>query len=134
MEELVFDNWAELPSLADAEGAELAELAAAILDAKKGHNVAVIRVQGRSDITDYLVLCSANSSTHVSALAGELEFRMGQRGVSPLHTDGGNARNWQVVDYGVVMVHVFDREAREFYNLDKLYREVGETTPTKEDV
>ena len=134
MEDLVFDNWAELPSLAEADSTELAEIAAAILDAKKGQNIAVIRVKERSDITDYLVLCSANSSTHVSALAGELEFRMGQRGVSPLHTDGGNARNWQVVDYGVVMVHVFDREAREFYNLDKLYREVGETTPTKEDV
>ena len=134
MEDLVFDNWAELPSLAEADSAELAEIAAAILDSKKGQNIAVIRVKERSDITDYLVLCSANSSTHVSALAGELEFRMGQRGVSPLHTDGGNARNWQVVDYGVVMVHVFDREAREFYNLDKLYREVGETTPTKEDV
>lgn len=131
MEDLVFDNWAELPSLEKAEAAELAEIAAAILDAKKGQNIAVIRVKGRSDITDYLVLCSANSSTHVSALSGELEFRLGQRGVTPLHTDGGNARNWQVVDYGVVMVHIFDREAREFYNLDKLYREVGETT--KED-
>lgn len=133
MEELVFDHWAELPSLADAESAELAEIAAAILDAKKGANIAVICVKGRSDITDYLVLCSANSSTHVAALAGELEFRMEQRGVTPLHTDGGNARNWQVVDYGTIMVHVFDREARDFYNLDKLYREVGETAPTKED-
>lgn len=133
MEELVFDNWAELPSLEDASAAELAELAAAILDAKKGHEIAVICVQGRSDITDYLVLCSANSNTHVVALSGELEFRLGQRGVTPLHTDGGNARNWQVVDYGTVMVHIFDREAREFYNLDKLYREVATTTPSKED-
>lgn len=133
MEELVFDNWAELPSLEDASAAELAELAAAILDAKKGHEIAVICVQGRSDITDYLVLCSANSNTHVAALSGELEFRLGQRGVTPLHTDGGNARNWQVVDYGTVMVHIFDREAREFYNLDKLYREVATTTPSKED-
>lgn len=133
MEELVFDNWAELPSLADAEGAELAELAAAILDAKKGHNVAVIRVQGRSDITDYLVLCTANSNTHVAALVGELDYRFSQRGLSPLHADGGNARNWQVLDYGVIMVHVFDREARDFYNLDKLYREVDETASTKEN-
>lgn len=126
MEELVFDHWAELPSLADASAAELAEIAAAILDAKKGQNITVICVAGRSDITDYLVQCSANSNTHVAALSGELEFRMGQRGVEPLHTDGGNARNWQVVDYGTVMVHIFDREAREFYNLDKLYKEVTE--------
>ena len=123
MEELVFDNWENLPSLAEAEGAELAELCRAILDSKKGEHLAVIRVEGRSDITDYLVLCSAQSSTHVKALADELEFRLGQRGLHPIHTDGGNGRNWQVLDYASVMVHVFDREAREFYNLDKLYRE-----------
>ncbi len=122
MEEL-FENWQALPSLADADAAELAETCRAVLDMKKGSNIAVIRVEGRSDITDYLVLCSANSGTHVAALSGELEFRLDQRGVQPLHTDGGNARNWQVVDYGTVMVHIFDREAREFYNLDKLYRE-----------
>lgn len=122
MEEL-FESWEQKPSLADAEAAELAEACRYVLDMKKGGNIAVIRVEGRSDITDYLVLCSANSATHVSALSGELEYRLGQRGVQPLHTDGGNARNWQVVDYGTVMVHIFDREAREFYNLDKLYRE-----------
>ena len=132
MEEL-FENWQALPSLADADAAELAETCRAVLDMKKGSNIAVIRVEGRSDITDYLVLCSANSGTHVAALSGELEFRLDQRGVQPLHTDGGNARNWQVLDYGVVMVHVFDREARDFYNLDKLYREVGEATSTKEN-
>ena len=130
MEEL-FENWADLPSLADAPAAELAEACRVVLDMKKGQNIAVIRVEGRSDITDYLVLCSANSGTHVAALSGELEFRLAQRGVTPLHTDGGNARNWQVVDYATVMVHIFDREARDFYNLDILYREV--TAVTEED-
>ena len=95
MEELVFDNWENLPSLAECEGAELAELCRAILDSKKGERVAVIRVEGRSDITDYLVLCSALSNTHVKALADELEFRLAQRGLHPIHTDGGNGRNWQ---------------------------------------
>ncbi len=123
MEELVFDNWEKLPSLADAEGEELAALCSAILDNKKGERVSVIHVGGRSDITDYLVLCSAQSNTHVKALVDELEFRLGQRGLHPIHADGGNGRNWQVLDYVTVMVHVFDREAREFYNLDKLYRE-----------
>ena len=131
MEELLFENWKDQPSLENAEAAELADVCRLVLDNKKGANIAVIRVEGRSDITDYLVLCSANSGTHVAALSGELEFRLAQRGVTPLHTDGGNARNWQVVDYATVMVHIFDREAREFYNLDKLYREV--TAVTEED-
>lgn len=124
MDEL-FTYWAMLPLLTDAESAEVAKAAETILDFKKARNVSVICVEGRSDITDYLVLATATSSTHVKALAGELEFRMGQRGLAPLHADGGNARNWQVVDYGSVMVHIFDEEARAFYNLDKLYREAA---------
>ena len=136
MEELL-ENWAQQPSLAEADAAAVAEACRYVLDMKKGQNIAVIRMEGRSDVTDYLVLCSANSGTHVAALAGELEFRLGQRGLLPLHTDGGNARNWRVLDYVTVMVHIFDREAREFYNLDKLYRETpaqGEgKVPSEED-
>lgn len=119
--EQTMENWANLPSLADATATELAEAIAFVLDSKKGREIAVIPVEGRSDITDCVVLCSATSGTHVRALADEVEYRIGQRGLAPLHTDGGDKRDWMVVDYGTVMVHVFDREAREFYHLDKLY-------------
>lgn len=131
--EQTMENWAELPSLAEVEAQELAEVAAFVLDSKKGRDIAVIPVEGRSDITDFLVLASATSSTHVRALADEVEFRLGQRGVTPLHTDGGDHRSWIVVDYGTVMIHVFDREAREFYHLDKLYGDVEPTSPSEED-
>ena len=50
-----------------------------------------------------------------------------------MHTDGGNARNWRVLDYVTVMVHIFDREAREFYNLDKLYREAPEAAKAESE-
>ena len=116
-----FDNWENLPSLAEAGSAELAEVISFVLDSKKGNNIAVIPVEGRSDITDCLVLATATSGPHVRALADELEYRLAQRGVHPLHTDGGDGRSWIVADYGIVMVHIFDREAREFYHLDKLY-------------
>lgn len=123
MEDVTFEGWEKLPSLADADATELAEAVRFVLDAKRGRDIAVIPVAGRSDITDVVVISGATSSTHVRALANEVEFRMEQRGVSPLHTDGGDKRDWMVVDYGTVMVHVFDREAREFYHLDKLYAE-----------
>lgn len=121
MEDVTFENWASLPSLADADYTELAEAVRFVLDAKRGRDIAVLPVAGNSDITDCYVLATATSSTHVRALAGEVEFRMGQRGVTPLHTDGGDQRDWMVVDFGTVIVHVFDREAREFYHLEKLY-------------
>ena len=121
MEDVTFENWASLPSLADADYTELAEAVRFVLDAKRGRDIAVLPVAGNSDITDCYVLATATSSTHVRALAGEVEFRMGQRGVTPLHTDGGDQWDWMVVDFGTVIVHVFDREAREFYHLEKLY-------------
>lgn len=126
--EFDFEHWAELPSLAEADAKTIAETARDILDAKKARDIAVLAVADRSDITDYLVLASATSTTHAKALAGELTYRLGQRGVPCLHEDGRDARSWQVVDFGTVMVHIFDREARAFYNLDKLYKSAAEPT------
>ena len=133
MKELMNDNLqpaeevAEpLGSLADAHPVELAYACRDALDAKKATNVVVISVEGRSDITDYLVLATGGSGPHVKALADELEYRISLRDVHPLHTDGLQTRSWQIVDYGTVMVHIFDRESREFFNLDKLYKETTE--------
>ena len=115
-----------LPSLADADAKTLAEACMDVLDAKKATNLAMISVEGRSDITDYLVLATGSSGPHIKALADELEYRIALRDVHPLHADGLGTRSWQIVDYGTVMVHIFDRESREFFNLDKLYKETTE--------
>ena len=124
-EEKIVDATA-LPSLADATAKELAEACRDVLDSKKATNLVILSVEGRSDITDYLVLATGGSGPHIKALADELEFRIGERGVHPLHADGLGTRSWQIVDYGTVMVHIFDRESREFFNLDKLYKETTE--------
>ena len=133
MNEELLENWAELPSLKEASTEQIAEAARAVLDAKKAADIAVIPVTGRSDITDCLVLATGNAGPHVKALAAEVEYRLSLRGLSPLHTDGFSTRSWQVVDYGTVMVHVFDKQTRDFYNLDKLYKDAAaeETTEAK---
>ncbi|MBQ3064503.1 MAG: ribosome silencing factor [Clostridia bacterium] len=126
MNEEMIETKEALPSLADADAKMLAQACRDVLDSKKATNIALISVEGRSDITDYLVLATGGSGPHVKALADELEFRIGERGVQPLHADGVGTRSWQIVDYGTVMVHIFDRESREFFNLDKLYKETTE--------
>ena len=123
MNEEMMQTTEALHSLADADAKTLAQACVAILDSKKATNLVMLSVEGRSDITDYLFLATGGSGPHVKALADELEFRIGERGVHPLHADGLGTRSWQIVDYGTVMVHVFDRESREFFNLDKLYKE-----------
>ena len=109
------------PTLVGATPLELAKAIGEVLDAKKGHEVKVLHVEEKTSITDYFVLCTGNSGTQVKALAGEAEYKIEQRGVSPDNVEGRGNNTWIVLDYGNVVVHIFSREAREFYNLDKLY-------------
>ena len=110
-----------LPSLKDASPLELACAIGGVLDSKKGHEVRVLHVEDKTSIADYFVLCTGNSGTQVKALAGEVEFKLEQREVAPDNVEGRGNNTWIVVDYGNVVVHIFSREARDFYNLDKLY-------------
>lgn len=121
-----------LTPMTDAEPKEIAELAAQILDDKKGKDIKVIYVADKTDISDYFVLASGNSNTHIRTLADEVEFQLLEREVKPLSYEGRGNGTWVLLDYGRVVVHVFSREAREFYNLDKLYREKREE-PTSEE-
>ena len=109
--------------LTDATSAELAEAIALFLDNKKGLDIKVIPMSGKTDICDYMVLATGTSSTHVQTLGGEVEYEMSRRGIEPLHTEGRDNNSWTVLDYSHVLVHVFTRDTREFYNLDKLYAE-----------
>ena len=109
----------EIKSLKGCEPRELADAIAEILDSKKGNNVKVLAVSEKTVIADYFVLATGNTANHVRALADEVEFKIGERGVDSWKHEGGNS--WRVIDYASVIVHVFDKEARDFYKLDKLY-------------
>ncbi|MEE0970035.1 MAG: ribosome silencing factor [Clostridia bacterium] len=113
----------EFTSLADASPKELAEEIAKVLDDKKGKDIKVIYVADKTDISDYFVLANGTSNTHIRTLADEVEYVIGEREVKPLSYEGRGNGTWVLLDYGRVVVHVFSREAREFYNLDKLYKE-----------
>ena len=108
----------------DPENAkELAEAIADALDSKKGKDIKVLYVEDKTVLAEYFVICTGNSSTQVKALAGEVEYRIGLRGVEPYNVEGRDNGAWLVLDYSNVIVHIFGREAREFYNLDKLYED-----------
>ena len=110
-----------LPSLEGASAEELANAIAEVLDSKKARDIKVVYVADKTVIAEYFVICSGNSSTQVKALAAEVESKLGLRGVDPYGVEGRDNNSWLIVDYSHVIVHVFSREAREFYNLDKLY-------------
>ena len=104
------------------ESKDLALCAAALLDKKKASSVRVLKVRDLTVLTDYFVLASGTSTTHVKSLADELDYQLEHdHNVRPQHTEGSDSRSWVVLDYGEVIVHVFTPEAREFYDLDHLW-------------
>ena len=111
----------KLPSLEGATALEIAKAIAEVLDSKKGRDIKIIHVEEKTVIAEYFVICTGNSSTQVKALVGEVEYRLGERDVMPYNVEGRDNNSWILMDYSNIIVHVFSREARDFYNLDKLY-------------
>ena len=110
-----------LPAIDPANAKELAEAIAEALDAKKARDIKVLYVEDKTVISEYFVVCTGNSSTQIKALAGEVEYQIDRRGLQPYGVEGRDNNTWLILDYSNVIVHIFSREAREFYNLDKLY-------------
>ncbi len=100
---------------------ETAKLAAKAIDSKKGADIRVIKVDGVSVIADYFVIATGFSSTQVKALADEVEFRLKEAGETVSHIEGHKNDTWILLDYVDVIVHVFSDEAREYYDLDKMW-------------
>ena len=116
-------NTEQLAPLTGDDAKELADAIADVLDSKKGHDIKVLFVEDKTVLAEYFVLCTGNSSTQIKALAGEVEYKIGLRGIEPYGTEGRDNNSWMILDYSNVIVHIFSREAREFYNLDKLYED-----------
>ncbi|XOQ49213.1 MAG: ribosome silencing factor [Eubacteriales bacterium] len=102
---------------------ELAKEAAKILDDKKAIDLKIIGIKDISVLADYFVLATGTSSTHVKSLADEIEFQLKQLGKSADHVEGYRSNSWVLLDYGSVIIHVFTSDAREFYNLDRLWQD-----------
>ncbi|MBR4726650.1 MAG: ribosome silencing factor [Clostridia bacterium] len=99
----------------------LVKTIAAVLDKKKAEDIVAIKTEEVTIVSDYFVLASGASSTHTRALADDVEYEIKERlDLAPEHIEG-RATGWILLDYGTVIVHVFDRESREYYNLERLW-------------
>lgn len=114
------------PSLADASPRALADAIVKILDEKKARDIKLLKFQDGSDLTDYFVICTGTSNTQIKGFAGELEFKLGEQGVHPLHVDGYDSGMWIAMDYAHVIVHIFHKTERDFYKLEKLWNDAEE--------
>lgn len=95
--------------------------AAEILNDKKAEEIKVLDVRGLTGIGDYFVICSGTSSTHVKALCDEVEEKFKEQGIQLHHVEGYSGATWILMDFGAVIVHIFDHESAGFYNLERLW-------------
>ncbi|MDR0884574.1 MAG: ribosome silencing factor [Oscillospiraceae bacterium] len=99
---------------------ELAQEIVRILDDKKGLDITTIAVGGATIIADYFVLVTGSSSTHIRALSDAVQDELAKQDIHPGHVEG-RASGWILLDYAQVLVHVFGREERGYYNLERLF-------------
>ena len=91
------------------------------LDEKKGMNIKLLRIDQVSSLAEYFLICTGTSNTHVKTLCDYAEFTMEQLEEPLLGREGHRGNSWELLDYGAVVIHVFTEEARQFYNLERLW-------------
>ncbi|HUM82544.1 MAG TPA: ribosome silencing factor [Lachnospiraceae bacterium] len=111
------------------ESRKLAAIAAAALEEKKADNVKIIEIDGISPLADYFVLASGNNTSQTEAMVDNVEEKAAKAGFMPDHIEGHRNANWTLLDYKGVVVHVFDEEARSFYDLDRIWKDGKSISP-----
>lgn len=91
------------------------------LDEKKGMDIKLLKIDQISTLAEYFLICTGTSNTHVKTLCDYAEYAMEQVGEPLLGREGHRGNSWELLDYGAVVIHVFTEEAREFYNLERLW-------------
>ncbi len=88
---------------------------------KKGYDVKILDLRKLTTFADYFIICSADSDTQVKAIADEIDDELRDEGIKYWHKEGYKGLNWVLIDYVDVVVHVFKKDAREYYKLEKLW-------------
>lgn len=93
------------------------------LEDKKAKEIQVIHIEEITILTDYFVICTGTSTTHMKALADAVDESFKKVGQKYLHQEGYNSAKWILQDYGSVVVHIMSQEDREFYNIERLWQD-----------
>ncbi len=106
---------------------EKVEIIKNALEDKKATNIEIIDVSEQTSLADYFVIASCQSAVQVRACVDEVEEKMEEKGFNVKHTEGYRGGSWILMDYGDIIVHVMQQEAREFYAIERLWDDAGET-------
>lgn len=99
----------------------LTEKISDLIFSKKGSDIKILDLRTLTPISDFFVICSADSDTQVKAIADEIDNKLHDEGIRIWHKEGYKSLNWVLLDYVDVVVHVFKKSVREYYNLERLW-------------
>ena len=102
---------------------EMARLAIRALEDKKAEDIRVIDISGVSVIADYFIIASGTNRNQVQTMCDNVQEALGRAGYPEKQTEGYEGANWILMDFGDVIVHIFDRENRLFYDLERIWRD-----------
>ncbi len=99
---------------------EIAKKAVQVLDAKKATDIKLLATGDITVLADYFIICTANSTTHIKTLSDEVEKALEELGEPAIRSEGYRSGGWVLVDFGCLVIHLFLKETREFYSLERL--------------
>ena len=102
---------------------EMVRLAIQSLEDKKGEDIRIIDIREVSVLADYFIIASGSNANQVQAMTDNVEEVLGKAGYEPRQIEGYRSANWILMDYGDIIVHVFCREDRLFYDLERIWRD-----------
>lgn len=105
------------------EQEDIVVLAARAASEKKAAEIVALDLKGIASFTDHFLICSGSNPRQVQAIADSVEQALKQHGRRPMHIEGYSAAEWILLDYGDLVVHVFNGTARRFYDLERLWRD-----------
>jgi len=108
---------------------ETVKLAVSAIEEKKGEDIRIIDIQNVTVIADYFIIANGTNRSQIQAMSDELVDTLGRAGVVCRQTEGYQTANWILLDFGDIIVHLFDKENRLFYNLERIWRDGKEIDP-----
>ena len=105
---------------------EAAKLAQEALEDKKGEDIKVLDLIGLSNIADYFIIASGNNVNQLRAMADSVEEKLFKEGYKLHHSEGYSGGAWILLDFGNIIVHLFNKEERNFYSLDRVWSDAKE--------
>lgn len=105
------------------ESSKMAKMAIEALEDKKAEDIRLINIAEISVLGDYFIIASGTNRSQIQALADNVQEKLGRAGTHVKQVEGYESANWVLMDFGDIIVHVFDKENRLFYNLERIWRD-----------